>query len=587
MAGIRAYSNHSQSHSRRLPLPRAIASSFMLAFALSGCTDPDAPSNTIAATSTNPSNTANEMGADSASSASANAAELIEAAASPLATITVPELVQQLANGEVTAVDLTQGYLDRIAQLDQSGPSLRAMISINPDAVVQAKASDARRARGESLGPLDGIPVVVKDNIETADPMPTTAGSLALKDNITGRDSPAVAGLRASGAVILGKTNLSQWANFRSNDSISGWSSVGGQVQNPHVLDRSPCGSSSGSGAAVAAGLAPLAIGTETNGSIICPANVNGVVGFKPTLGLLSQTGIVPISPSQDTAGPMARSVRGAALMLDSMAGTGDKFTAALDSAEDLSTLTIGVLRFSQGDNAAIIDRFNKALTLLEQAGATLVEIDSFESADPELRPHETILLETEFKASLNAYLGTTPESVEVKSLAQLIEFNTANAKRELALFDQSIFVSSEARPDLSDADYRAALAAVKHATGTAGIDRLLRESGADVLVAPSGPLAPPRDPVNGDNWPSWVGAGYMAAMAGYPHLSIPMGTVKSVPLGLSVIGTAGDDARVLAVGHQWQQLYGPVPVPRYLPSANDEANIKTANMPAIPPSLN
>jgi len=487
---------------------------------------------------------------------------------SALSTLTAAELIKGLEKGELHSHAVTSGYLKRISELNRSGPALRAIIATNPKALAQASASDARRARGLSLGPLDGIPILIKDNIETSDPIATTAGSLALMHHVTGQDSPLVAALRKQGAVILGKTNLSQWANFRSSFSVSGWSSIGGQTKNPHVLDRSPCGSSSGSGVAVAAGLATLAIGTETNGSIICPANVNGVVGFKPTLGLISQKGIIPISPSQDTAGPMAKTVFGAALLMDGMVGASGQFTSHLTSTPRLPNTTVAVMRFSQGSHPAIIERFNTALGLLEEAGATLVEVHSFKLADPSLGANETLVLQTEFKATLNTYLSETPGMTHVRNLKQLIEFNDANAGQELALFGQDIFKAAQQRAGLNNEDYNRALRALKEATGSQGIDRLLAETGADVLVAPSGPIAPPRDSINGDVWPAWVGIGHMAAIAGYPHLSVPMGTVKDVPIGLSFISGKNQDATVLAIGHQWQQLFGGVPEPRYLPSA-------------------
>ncbi|MEL6258309.1 MAG: amidase family protein, partial [Pseudomonadota bacterium] len=275
----------------------------------------------------------------------------------------LPELADALSSGEVSSEDLVRAYLDRIEALNLNGPRLQAVLSINPNALDDARALDAKRAAGEIVGPLHGVPILLKDNIESADPIATTAGALALKDNVTGRDSPLVAGLREAGAVILGKTNLSQWANFRSNDSISGWSALGGQVRNPHILDRSPCGSSSGSGAAMAASLAAGTVGTETNGSIICPSNVNGVVGFKPTVGLVSQDYIVPISSSQDTAGPMTKTVKGAAMMLSAMA-TGEgatDFASALD-ANSLNGARLGIMDFTVGGNADIKEAFDRAV---------------------------------------------------------------------------------------------------------------------------------------------------------------------------------------------------------------------------------
>jgi len=488
----------------------------------------------------------------------------------------LPELVSDLAAGRVTSEGLTQAYLSRIEAIDRDGPRLQSIISINPNALPLARASDQRRAAGETLGPLDGLPVLLKDNIESLDPMPTTAGSLALKDNITGRDSPLVAGLRAEGAIILGKTNLSQWANFRDNQSVSGWSSVGGQVRNPHMLDRSPCGSSSGSGAAVAASLAAGAVGTETNGSIICPANVSGIVGFKPTVGLISQEGIVPISPSQDTAGPMTKTVTGAAIMMNAMDPGSLDYTLSL-SPDALKGMRVGVLRFAEGSNPDIRERFEAALGVMQSLGATLVDIDTFEPTAESYGASRLPLLEYEFKASLNAYLATTPDTVPVRSLRELIAFNQAHADVEMPLFGQDLFEASEARGPLTDPAYLAARAAVRFSTREQGIDRLLSDYDVNLLVSPSGPLAPRIDPVNGDVWPEWAGAGWMAAQAGYPHLTVPMGEAHGIPLGLSFIGSAGDDAAILAYGFAFEQATNLRPEPHYLASAEDRPEIATA----------
>ncbi|MEL7545428.1 MAG: amidase [Pseudomonadota bacterium] len=464
---------------------------------------------------------------------------------------TLPELVEALAAGETTSSELLRAYLERIGDVDRQYNSI---LFLNPDAEAQAAASDNRRTAGATLGALDGVPILLKDNIESADPMPTTAGSTALLENITGRDSPLVAGLRAQGAVILGKTNMSQWANFRSSDSMSGWSSLGGQVQNPHAPGRNPCGSSSGSGAAVAAAYAAGAVGTETNGSIICPSNVNGIVGFKPTVGVISSDLIIPISPTQDTAGPMTKTVRGSALMINAMAPGGTDFTSGL-TADALSGVKVGVLRFRQGRYAPIVETFDAALADMEKAGAVLVEIESFKPASDTIGDDETILLETEFKDSLNAYLGNLPKGDFPKTLTELIAFNEANSDVELALFNQDIFYASDARTPPTDPDFVALRERLLKATREDGIDALLAEHQVDVLVAPSGPLAPLIDPVNGDVWPSWVGFGSMAAIAGYPHLTVPMGGFRGIPLGVSFIGTAGQDAEILALGYAYEQV--------------------------------
>ena len=488
---------------------------------------------------------------------------------------TLPELSAALANGETTSAQLTQAYLGRIAALDRAGPRLQSILAVNPDALAQAAASDARRASGQALGPLDGIPVLLKDNIESADPMPTTAGSLALKDNLTGRDSPLVAGLRDHGAIILGKTNLSQWANFRSNQSLSGWSSVGGQVRNPHMLDRNPCGSSSGTGAAIAASLAAGGVGTETNGSIICPSNVNGLVGFKPTVGLIPQDGIVPISPSQDTAGPMDRTVLGAAMLMNAMDAGETDYTAALTPGA-LKGVRVGVLRTAQGSNPDIIARFDTALEVMKGQGAELVEVEGVEPPEG-FWPASLLVLEYEFKASLNTYLAAAPPAVTTRTLADVIAFNKDHAAEELALFGQDLFEASDALGPLTDEAYVNALTLVQSATRENGIDKLLAGHNVSVLIAPSGPVSPRVDPVNGDVWPEWAGAGWAAAIAGYPNLTVPMGDVHGVPVGISFMGGKDTDAALLGYGYAYEQASGIRLTPKYLETAEDRPEIKAA----------
>jgi amidase len=490
----------------------------------------------------------------------------------------LPEIAAALQSGEVTSEALVTDYLKRIEEIDRAGPTLQSILALNPDALEQAREADAKRAAGEVLGPLHGVPVLLKDNIETKDNIATTAGALALKDNITGRDSPLAAGLREAGAIILGKTNLSQWANFRSNNSMSGWSALGGQVRNPHMLDRNPCGSSSGTGAAIAASLAAGGVGTETDGSVICPSNVNGVVGFKPTVGLVPQQYIVPISSSQDTAGPMTKTVTGAAMLLNAMASGAAKtdYVAALD-ADALSGARIGVLRYAQGSNAAIITHFNTALADLEAAGATLVEITEFDQQGDQYWSDAYDVLESEFKATVNDYLADTAPAVTTRTLEQLIAFNEANADIELALFDQGIFVESEAKGDLEDPDYIAALTRIQSASRENGIDALLAQNQVDILVAPSGPVAPRIDPINGDIWPDWAGAGSLAAIAGYPHLTVPMGTVHGVPVGFSFIGAKDTDAAVLSYGYAYEQKTHHRAEPQYLEDAEAREEIASA----------
>ena len=515
-----------------------------------------------------------------ASSSAGNYADIVDTKfiAKGWSAKSLPELSTALDNGDQTSAALTQIYIDRIEDIDRNGPHLQSVLSLNPDAMMQAKASDERRKNGEALGPLDGIPILLKDNIETLDPVATTAGAYALKDNITKRDSPLVAGLRAQGAIILGKTNLSQWANFRSNESVSGWSALGGQVRNPHMLDRSPCGSSSGSGAAIAASLAAGAVGTETNGSIICPSNVNGIVGFKPTVGLVSQKYIVPISATQDTAGPMTKTVKGAAMMLGAMDNQDVDYMGQL-TANALQGKRVGVLRFAEGSNDDVKVRFNAGLKAMESAGAILVEIEAFSVDVENYGQKSRDVLLYEFKTGLNEYLADAAPAVKPRSLEALIDFNE-NEPRELAIFDQDLFEAAQAKGPLSDDAYIQAKVDVQRGTGENGIDKLMAENNVAMLVAPSGPVASRIDPVNGDVWPSWAGAGYLAAVAGYPNITVPVGDVHGVPVGFSIMAGKGQDALVLSYGYAFEQAGGIRPEPKYLRSAEDRIEISSAMRP-------
>jgi len=476
----------------------------------------------------------------------------------------IAELSDEMSAGRLTSERLVRDYLARIEAVDRSGPTLRSVIAVNPDAVAQARALDAERRTKGPRGPLHGVPVLIKDNIETADPMPTTAGSLALKDNVAGRDAPLVARLRAAGAVVLGKTNLSEWANFRDSNSTSGWSAVGGLVRNPHALDRNGCGSSTGSGVAVAANLAAAAVGTETDGSVTCPASANGVVGFKPTVGLVSRTHVVPISASQDTAGPMARGVRDAAILLAAMAGTdpADLATAEADRRkvdyvaalrpDALRGKRVGVLRYRTGNSKAVDALFETALATLRENGAELVDIE--ESGVPrELGGREFTVLLTEFKAGIDAYLATTPATVKTRTLADLIAFNDANAAAEMPLFGQDIFTDAQATKGLRDPDYLKARDAAKRMAGPDGIDRLLRDNKVSILVAPTMGPAWMTDLVNGDQY-GGGSSSQLPAVSGYPHLTVPMGYAKGLPVGLSFIGTAWSDGDLLAAGHVYER---------------------------------
>ncbi|MFA9201305.1 MAG: amidase [Cypionkella sp.] len=468
-----------------------------------------------------------------------------------------------------SAAGTTQAYIERIRSLDDAGPQLNAVIAYDP-------AAPARSREAAEAGPLHGRAVLVKDNIETRE-WPTTAGSLALAANRTGRDAPLVARLRAAGGVVLGKTNLSEWANIRSNDSTSGWSAVGGLTKNPHATDRNACGSSSGSGAAVAAGLAWAAIGTETNGSITCPASVNGVVGFKPTVGLVSRTHVIPISGTQDTAGPMARSVADAALLLSAIAGSdpadpataeADRrrvdFTQGLDRAS-LAGVRIGVLRKQVGGDARVTALFEQSLRDLERAGAVLVDVD-FDWPEGFWQRSLPVLL-FELKRDMDAYLATLPDPAMPDTLADVVAFNRAHAAEELRWFDQGLF--EQALKTTDEAAYRAARDANLKATREEGIDRLLREHRVALLVAPTTGPAWVSDLVRGDNYPGGIGAGSLPAIAGYPHLTVPMGAVEGLPVGISFIGGQWQDHAILKAGAAYERARSaPLAVPSFKPWA-------------------
>ena len=474
---------------------------------------------------------------------------------------------------------------DAIRRIEALNPQVRAVIAVEPAALDEARAMDRqRRARG----PLYGMPILIKDNIETKGGLPTTAGSLALKDNITGRDAPLVARLRAAGAIILGKTNLSEWANFRDGDSISGWSAIGGQTRNPHALDRNGCGSSTGSGVAVAAGMAPAAIGTETNGSIVCPAAVNGIVGFKPTVGLVSRTYVIPISHSQDTPGPMTRTVREAAMVLTAVAGTDplDSATREADvrrtdyvralSDQSLQGKRIGVMRFATGFGTDTA--FEEALNRLKAEGAVLVDIDKFEGRGQIGAESYKVLL-SEFKADLNAYLATTPPTVRTRTLADLIAYNNANAATEMPLFGQDIFEGAEKTKGLDDPEYKQARETSFRMAGPDGIDKMLKDNKVVALVGPTMPAAWLIDSVHGDQI-AGGGAGGLAAVAGYPHLTVPMGEVDGLPVGLSFIGPKWADALILSLGHDYEQASQKRVEPRFVRSVEEREDVLRAFAP-------
>ncbi|HEY7006835.1 MAG TPA: amidase [Sphingomicrobium sp.] len=472
-----------------------------------------------------------------------------------------------------------QSALERIAAVDAQ---LHSVIAIDPTAMAQARAVDA----GSLRGPLAGQAVLIKDNIESAGTLPTTAGSLALAGNVTNRDAPLVVRLRSAGAVILGKTNLSEWANIRSNHSISGWSAVGGQTHNPWALDRNTCGSSSGSGAAVAAGIVRFAIGTETDGSVTCPASINGIVGLKPTVGLVSRTYIVPISHSQDTAGPMTDDVRDAAALLSVIAGNdpADPATADADKhksdyaahldANALKDKRIGVMRFASGFGTDAA--FDTALAILRAQGATLVDIKKFD--DSAIGKNENLVLLTELKADMAKYLKGSPAPIASRTLADLIAFDKEHAQQEMTLFGQETFEQADKTKGLSDAAYKKARKASFNAAGPNGIDRLLKQYRVVALVGPTMPPAWKIDAANGDQI-AGGGAGGLAAVAGYPHLTVPMGLVKGLPVGLSFIGPKWSEQLLLDLGYSYEQARGPFPTPKFYRSIEQDD-------PAVAPYL-
>ena len=475
----------------------------------------------------------------------------------------------------VNAETVTQALLDRIAAIDDAGPRLNAVVEINPDALAIARALDIERAKTGPRGPLHGIPVLLKDNIDTADAMATTAGSLALLGIAPAtHDAEVVRRLRDAGAIVLGKTNLSEWANLRSSRSASGWSARGGQTKNPYALERSPCGSSSGSGSAVAARLAPLAVGTETDGSVVCPASVNGLVGVKPTVGLVSRRGIIPISVSQDTAGPMTRTVTDAALLLQVMAGedAGDAATAALREhpvpdylaglkPDALKGVRIGVVRTLAGFHEGVDGVFETALATLRRAGAVIV--------DPVPLPHqneynddELNVLLYEFKDGINRYLATRKGAPE--DLAALIAWNTAHASTEMPYFMQELFERAQAKGPLTDDAYIQARQRSLRLAGNEGLQAALKSHRLDALVAPTMGVAWSTDLVNGDHF-TGVGASSAPAVAGYPHVTLPMGTVHGLPVGLSLIGEPWSEARLLAYAYGFEQAVAVTLMPAML----------------------
>ena len=494
----------------------------------------------------------------------------------PLLEVDIKELQEDYAKGTRSIEEVTALYLDRIEQIDRNGPTLRAIIDINPNAIAFAKTLDKERIAGKSRGPLHGIPIVLKDNIDTHD-QPTTAGSRALKGSIPLNDSYVAKKLRAAGAVILGKANLSEWANFRGQHSSSGWSGIQGQTKNPYVLTRNPCGSSSGSGVAVSANLTLLAIGTETNGSIVCPSHANGVVGIKPTVGLISRSGIIPISFTQDTAGPMARTVTDAALALGALVGIDSTDSKTLASVEkyhtDYSTFLnkeglqgkrIGIYTAPFGNNKAVDQLSQKAIEIMKEKGAELVEIETI--APRGTGSHSFQVMLYEYKAGLNDYFEQLGEDAPIKTLEDLIAFNLKDSL-ELKYFNQAYLKMAQEKEDLNSDAYKTALENLKRMSQQEGIDRVMNEHQLDAIIAPTGSPAWSTDWLNGDNF--HLGSSSPAAWAGYPNITVPMGDIHGLPVGLSIFGTAWSEGKLIEIAYAFEQATQARIVPTF--RKNDE----------------
>jgi len=495
-----------------------------------------------------------------------------------LEEVTVAELQAGMSSGRYSARHVVELYLGRIAAMDRTGVSLQSIIETNPDALTRAEELDRERAAKGTRGPLHGIPVLLKDNIDTADRMTTTAGSLALEGSIPPRDSHVAERLHAAGAVLLAKTNLSEWANIRSNRSSSGWSGRGGQCRNPYVLDRNPCGSSSGSAAAVSANFGAVAVGTETDGSIVCPASANGVVGIKPTVGLVSRAGIIPISHTQDTAGPLCRTVADAAALLSALAGADPRdpatapaaahaekdYTKRLDRA-GLRGARIGVARAKFFGYSDVTDRLAEAaLGVLRREGAVLVDPADIPNAgsydDAELQ-----VLLYELKADLNAYLAALGPTAPVRTLADVITFNERERAREMPFFGQELFVQAEAKGPLTSPAYRKARATCRRLARTSGLDAVLAKHQLDAIVAPTGNPAWPTDPVNGDHFTG--SSSTPAAVAGYPSVSVPMGYAWGLPVNLSFFGAAWSEPTLIRLAYAFEQITMHRKAPKFLPT--------------------
>ncbi len=488
----------------------------------------------------------------------------------------IADLTASMRSGDRTTRSIVSQYLSRIQQLDRQGPMLQSVIETNPEALNISEELDREREAGTVRSPLHGVPILLKDNIDTADQMTTTAGSLALQGSIPLGDSTVARRLREAGAVLLGKANLSEWANYRSTRSSSGWSARGGQCRNPYALDRSPCGSSSGSGVAVSANLVTVAIGTETDGSIVCPASTNGIVGIKPTVGLVSRSGIVPISATQDTAGPMARTVRDAVVVLGLIAGVDtrdpatevagtlglDDYTPFLDEA-GLTGARIGVQRSAFGFHPLVDRLMEDAIVLMRDRGATIVDPIALRPS-PTMRRAEVEVMAYEFKTGLNAYLAALPNG-EIRSLADLIAFNEAHAGEEMPYFGQERLVEAQRRGSLSEDRYQEAHAVARRLSREEGIDRAMDADTLDAVIAPTGGPAWVIDHVNGDHFSG--GSSSLPAVAGYPNITVPAGYVQGLPVGLSFFGRAWSEPTLIRTAYAFEQASRHRQQPAFLPT--------------------
>jgi amidase len=492
--------------------------------------------------------------------------------------ITVAELQEGMRSGKFTSRGLANRYLARIGGIDKAGPSLNAVIELNPEVLAIADQLDAERNSKGPRGPLHGIPILIKDNIGTADRMRTSAGSLALAGFTPSRDSAVARRLRQAGALILGKTNLSEWANFRSSHSSSGWSGRGGQTHNPYATDRNPCGSSSGSGAGVSANLCAIAIGTETDGSIVCPSSANGIVGIKPTVGLVSRAGIIPISHTQDTAGPMCRTVADAATLLGALAGPdpADSATAASSGKipadytrfldpKGLHGARIGVLRKTFDFSDSVAPVFNAALDAMRDAGAVLIDVEI--ASLGKFDDSELTAMLYEFKADLNAYLAAAGPKILVSSLKELIAFNERNRDTEMPYFGQDLFEKAEAKGPLTEKAYLDALAQDHRLARTEGIDAAMDKNKLDAIVAPTAGPSWLTDLIDGDH--DTGGTSSLAAVAGYPNIHVPAGFVFGMPVGVSFFGRAWSEPKLIRIAYSFEQATHARKPPRFLPTAN------------------